>query len=74
MDIPHTFGALFFWGFCGVITFLVGIFAFAARSIRDDFKEMSRHLHSLALNLASLTARLESLDARLEKLERLSDD
>lgn len=72
--MPRDFGAFFFIAFCGMITILIGIFSFIAYSIRDDFREMSKHLHSLAVNLASLTTRIEALDSRLEKLERMNND
>lgn len=74
MVLPHDFGTFFFWAFCAVMTFLTGVFAFIAHSVRDDFKEMCRSLQQLTINLASLTARLESLDSRLEKLESTRDD
>lgn len=71
--MPQDFGSFFFIAFCGVIMVFTGIFSFIAYSIRDDFRDMSRNLHGLAVNVASLTERLEAIDARLEKLERMSD-
>lgn len=72
--IPSDFGSFFFWAFCTLISFMVGVFAFIAHSIRYDFREMSKHLHGLAINVASLTSRLEAIDERLERLENMRDD
>lgn len=74
MDIPQNFGSLFFIAFCGIITLFTAVLSFVAYSIRDDFREMGKNLHHLAINVASLTERLEAIDARLEKLEGMSHD
>ena len=74
MGFPQDFGALFFWAFCSLMTLLVGSFAFAAHSIRDDFKDMSKNIKSLSISVVTLTIKLDSLDDRLEKLERRRDD
>jgi hypothetical protein len=74
MDFPQSFGEFFFLAFWGLMTLVVGVFAFIAHAVRGDFKEMSQNLHNLTVGLASLAVKLDSLDARLEKLERVSND
>lgn len=78
MDNPQEFAGFLAWGF---YTLLTGVIAFAAYSIREDFKEMTKVMHDLSVSVAKLSEgfeyskqSLDRLEKRLEKLEDLGNN